>query len=102
MLSKPMNHFTIIRLPASQTGYYWDLPCIYDSWPTPKVNHRLSLHKKASEYHQIIPQSHTAESPTRKSHIKNTRRQADKQSKATSPLFPIKMIAKLKRTQSNV
>ena len=58
MLSKPINQFSFIRLPASQTGYYWDLPYIYDSWPTPKVNHRLSLHKKASEYDQKIPQSH--------------------------------------------
>ena len=30
-----------------------------------------------------------------------TRRQEDKQSKATSSLFPIKMIAKLEMTQSN-
>ena len=30
-----------------------------------------------------------------------TRHQADKQSKATSSLFPIKMITKLKWTQSN-
>ena len=31
----------------------------------------------------------------------NQRHQEDKQSKATSPIFPIKMIAKLERTQSN-
>ena len=33
---------------------------------------------------------------------KITRHQEDKQSKATSSLFPIKMIAKLERTHSNV
>ena len=37
----------------------------------------------------------------RKSHITITRHQEDKQSKATSSLFPIKMIAKLEWTQSN-
>ena len=61
MLSNPINQFSIICLPASQLGYYSDLLYIYDSWPTQKVNHRLSLHKKASEYDQKIAQSHTAE-----------------------------------------
>ena len=38
----------------------------------------------------------------RKSYIKITRHQEDKQSKATSSLFPIKMITKLEMTRSNV
>ena len=37
----------------------------------------------------------------RKSHTTITRHQEDKQSKATSSLFPIKMIAKLEWRQSN-
>ena len=37
----------------------------------------------------------------KKSHTTITRHQEDKQSKATSPLFPIKMIVKLEWTQSN-
>ena len=37
----------------------------------------------------------------RKSHTTIKRRQEDKQSKATSSLFPIEMIAKLECTQSN-
>ena len=37
----------------------------------------------------------------RKSHTTITRHQEDKQSNATNSLFPIKMIAKLERTQSN-
>ena len=38
----------------------------------------------------------------RKSYIKITRHQEDKQSKATSSLFPIKMIAKLEKAHGNV
>ena len=38
----------------------------------------------------------------RKSHTTITRHQEDKQSKATSPLFPIEIIAQLQWTQSNV
>ena len=57
--------------------------------------------KKASDYDQEIPQSHTADQSTRKSRKMVTRNQEDKQSKATSSLFPIKMIAKLEKTQSN-
>ena len=37
----------------------------------------------------------------RKSHTTNMRHQEDEQSKATSFLFPIEMIAKLECTQSN-
>ena len=37
----------------------------------------------------------------RKSHTRVTRHQDDKQSKATSSFFPIKMIAKLEWIQSN-
>ena len=46
-----------------------------------------------------MPQSHTAESEHRTTIA--TRHQEDKQSNATSYLFPIKMIAKLERTQIN-
>ena len=53
--------------------------------------------EKVSEYDQKIPQSHTADH----SWGRATRHQEDKQSKATSSLFPIKMIAKLDRTHSN-
>ena len=54
---------------------------------------------KNSEYDQEIPQSQTADKPMalqgRATHHE------DKLSKATSSLFPIKMIAKLEWTQSN-
>ena len=56
------------------------------------------------EYGQEIPQPQTADKPRgimRKSHTTITRHQEDKQSKATSSLFPIKMIAKLEWTQRN-
>ena len=62
--------------------------------------------KIVSEYDQVIPQSQTADNPVasraRKSHSTITRHQEDKLSKATSSLFPIKTIAILERTQSNV
>ena len=52
-----------------------------------------------SEYDQEIPQSQTAEKPVaswgRAAQLK------DKQSKATSPIFSIELIAKLEWTQSN-
>ena len=51
--------------------------------------------KIVSEYDQDIPQSQTVD---RKSHTTITRHQEDKLSKATSSLFPIKMIAKLEVT----
>ena len=57
-----------------------------------------------SEYDQEMPQSQPADktrATAGKSHTTNTRHQKDKLSKATSSLFPIKMIAKLERTQSN-
>ena len=44
-----------------------------------------------SEYDQEIPQSQTADNPV----ATITRHQEDKSSKATSSLFPIKMIAML-------
>ena len=50
-----------------------------------------------SEYDQEISQSQT-HGTARKSHTANTRHQEDKLSKATSSLFPIKMIAKLEWT----
>ena len=49
--------------------------------------------EKVSEYDPKIPQSHTTRA---------TRHQEDKQSKAISSPFPIKMIAKLEMTHSNV
>ena len=52
--------------------------------------------KKVSEYDQEIPQPQTADSPMSQSTI--TRHQEDKLSKATSSLFPIKMIAILEWT----
>ena len=54
-----------------------------------------------SEYDQKIPQAHTAEQLTA-AWGRATRHQEDKQSKTTSSLFPVKMIAKLERTHSNV
>ena len=48
--------------------------------------------------HKLQTNSCTA----RKSHTTITRHQEDKLSKATSSLFPIKMIAKLEGTESNV
>ena len=69
----------------------------------PRVNSPGS--KIVSEYDQEIPQSQTADKPcdtARKSRPTITRHQEDKLSKATNSLFPIKMIAILERTQSNV
>ena len=57
--------------------------------------------KTVSEYAQKIPQSHTADQLTAP-WGKSTGHKEDKQSKATSSLFPIKMIAKLERTHGNV
>ena len=62
--------------------------------------------QKRSKYDQEIPQSHTADQPMAllgKSNITLTitRHQEDKRCKATSSFFPIKMIAKLQRTQSS-
>ena len=52
------------------------------------------------KYHNHKPQ--TNHGTGRKSHKTTTRHQEDKLSKATSCLFRIKMIAKLKGTLSNV
>ena len=63
----------------------------------------LSL-KIVCEYDQEIPQISKCRQTrgiVRKSHTTITRHQEDKQSEATSSLFPIKMIAKLELTQSN-
>ena len=61
-------------------------------------NHKAT---KNSEYDQEIPQSQTADNPIaqrgRAAHSV-TRHQEDKLSKATSSLFPIKMIAILEWT----
>ena len=56
--------------------------------------------KIVSEYDQEIPQSQmqTTRGTTRKSRSTITRHQEDKLSKATSSLFPIKMIAILEWT----
>ena len=54
------------------------------------------MSKIVSEYDQEIPQSQTVEKPhstARKNHSTITRHQEDRLSKATSSLFPIKMIA---------
>ena len=59
-----------------------------------------SIVKIVSEYDQEIPQSQTA--AARKSRSTITRHQEDKLSKAISSLFPIKMIAMLEWTQSNI
>ena len=61
----------------------------------------LKCVKIVSEYDQVIPQSQNRRQPhgtTRKSHSTITRHQEDKLSKATSSLFPIKMIAILEWT----
>ena len=61
-------------------------------------------YSKNSEYDQEIPQSQTADNPVapRGRAAQPSRHQEDKLSKATSSLFPIKMIAILEWTQSNV
>ena len=53
-----------------------------------------------SEYDQEIPLSHTTDQEEEPQTINNTvtRHKEDKQSKDTSSLFPIKMIAKLEKT----
>ena len=61
----------------------------------------LMTSKIISEYDQEIPQSQTAEKPhgtAKKSRPTITRHQEDKLSKATSSIFPIKMIAILEWT----
>ena len=66
--------------------------------------HHLTNRCKNSEYDQEIPQSQNCRQTcgtVRKSHTTITRHQEDKLSKATSSVFPIKMIAKLEGTQSN-
>ena len=57
--------------------------------------------KKVSECAQKIPQSHTADQPTAR-WGRATRHQEDKKVKQSAFLFPIKMIAKIERTHSNV
>ena len=59
-------------------------------------NHETDSDKKNSEYDQEIPQSQTADIPM--APWGRARNQEDKLSKATSFLFPIKMIAKLEWT----
>ena len=53
-----------------------------------------------NEYDKEIPQSQTADNPmaSEEEHTTITRHQEDKLSKATSCLFPTKMIAKLEWT----
>ena len=61
----------------------------------------LVIWKIVSEYNQEVPQSQTADKPhgtAMKSHTTIKRHQEGKLSKATSSLFPIKMIAKLEGT----
>ena len=55
--------------------------------------------KNASEFGN---DNHILQTNPQKNHIPITRHMEDKQCKATSSLIPIKMIAKLERTQSNV
>ena len=63
----------------------------------------VNMHSKiVSEYDQEIPQSQTADNPVaprgRAAQPSQDTRQEDKLSKATSSLFPIKMIAILELT----
>ena len=60
-------------------------------------NMRLSS-KKVREYDQEIPQSHTADQRKSNRTLTVTRHKKDNLRKATSSLYPIKMIAKLERT----
>ena len=62
----------------------------------------LDYYHKNSEYAQEIPQSKTADNPMTSRGRAITRHKEDKLSKATSSLFPIKMIAILEWTYSNV
>ena len=66
----------------------------------------ITLKRKKCEYDQEIPQSQTADvhphGTARKSHSTITRHHEDKLSKANSSLFPLKMIAILEWTYSNV
>ena len=62
------------------------------------------IHIKTSENDHKIPQSNTAENPWHRGEDpqnNNSHKTPGRQSKATNSLFPIKMIAKLERTQSN-
>ena len=67
----------------------------------------ILLLKKVSEYNQKIPQSHTADQPTKlcgratEHRITIHQQVMYNESKATSSPFPIKMIAKLERTLSS-
>ena len=57
--------------------------------------------KKVNEFDQEIPQSQTARH-RKMSRTTITRHQEDKLSRASSFLYPIKMIAKLERTLSTI
>ena len=58
----------------------------------------MAIHtQKLSEYDQEIPQSETGDQPTAPYGIA-TRHTKDNESKTTSSLFFVKMIAKLERT----
>ena len=62
----------------------------------------LTLHSYKNHVSMIRKYHNHTNSTLRISHSHNSHRtQEDKQSKATSSLFPIKMIAKLLRTKSN-
>ena len=69
-----------------------------------RVSNDLHSTKKiVSEYDQEIPQSQTADNPgASRGRAARPLRDTRKTSKATSSLFPFKMIAILERTQSNV
>ena len=91
-----------------QDWYYVDIKIfVWDLCPSESAGVDVSLflsYKIVSEYEQEIPQSQTADKPIAPRGRANTtivRHQDDKLSKATSCLFPIKMIAKLEWTQSN-
>ena len=55
--------------------------------------------KKVREYSQEITQSHTAYQPTAPCG-RDTKHQDDNKNKATSSLYPFKILAKLERTLS--
>ena len=68
-------------------------------YPTLFMNLKRMVEYEKRKYDQKIPQSHTADHTRHREEDCNT---PGRQSKATSSLFPIKMIAKLERTHSNV
>ena len=70
-------------------------------WPNRSTDGRTLGRRQKSPQYTTIANYRQTSGIDRKNHTTITRHQEDKQSKATSSLFPIKMIAKLEWTERN-